>query len=313
VALAPGSGEVCLSCRNGKRQDRGRQDHSIAESLRWARAPSDTQRLDTQRLIGTEGRMTHRIGDGLKLVVAFLTPLGLSAAWVPIRTSLPNTDLALILVLAVLAIGAGGRRLAVITAAVSAAFWFDFFDTAPFEHPSIQRAADLETTLVLAFVAIVGGELAVRIVAHRSHARSEAGRLARLSGAASMLASGEELALVVEAVGHELQGLLDLVECTFEVAAPNPARGRIRRDGELVLPSPPVGEGEVTFEMAVWGHLHVFGQFVLSFQPDADPPSQADLVAAVALTDQVGAAFMTQAPTPPEPGDEPMPNLRVVH
>jgi hypothetical protein len=260
--------------------------------------------------------MTRRIGDGLKLVVAFLIPLGLSVLWVPIRTRLPNTDLALILVLVVLAIGASGRRLAVVTAAISAAFWFDFFDTAPFEHPSIQRAGDLETTLVLAFVAIVGGELAVRIVAHRSHARSEAARLARLSGAASMLASGEELALVVEAVGHELQGLLGLVECTFEVAAPNPARGQIQRDGKLIPPSPPTFEGEVTFdmvEMPVWGHLHVFGRFVLTFPPGADLPSHGDLVAAVALTDQVGAAFMTQAPTPPQPGDEPMANLRVVH
>ena len=260
--------------------------------------------------------MTRRIGDGLKLVVAFLIPLGLSALWVPIRTSLPNTDLALILVLAVLAVGASGRRVAVVTAAISAAFWFDFFDTAPYEHPSIQRAADIETTLVLAFVAIVGGELAVRIVAHRSHARSEAARLTRISGAASMLASGEELALVVEAVGHELQGLLGLVECTFEVAAPNPARGRIRRDGELTPPSPPTAKGQVTFdtvEIPVWGHLHVFGQFVLTFPPDAEPPSHGDLVAAVALSDQVGAAFMTQAPAPPEPGDEPMPNLRVVH
>ena len=35
-------------------------------------------------------------------------------------------------------------------------------------------------------------------------------------------------------------------------------------------------------------------------------------MAAVALGDQVGAAFMTQAPTPPEPLDEPRPSLRVV-
>jgi K+-sensing histidine kinase KdpD len=256
------------------------------------------------------------MGDGLKVVVAFLIPLGLSALWVPVRTRLPNTDLALVLVLAVLAVGAAGRRLAVVSAAISAAFWFDFFDTAPFEHPSIQRAADLETTLVLAFVAIVGGELAVRIVGHRSHARSEAARLTSLSGAASLLASGEELALVVEAVGLELKGLLGLRDCTFEVAAPNPTRGRIQRDGELSAPtqrSEEAGTSFDTVEMPVWGHRHVFGQFVMRFPPGADVPPPGDLVAAVALGDQVGAAFMTQAPTPPEPGDEPIPNLRVVH
>lgn len=96
--------------------------------------------------------MTRRIADGLKVVAAFLIPLGLCALWVPVRTRLPNTDLALVLVLAVLLVGAAGRRLAVFAAGVSAAFWFDFFDTRPFEHPSIQRTPDLETTLVLAAV-----------------------------------------------------------------------------------------------------------------------------------------------------------------
>jgi hypothetical protein len=259
--------------------------------------------------------MTRRIADGLRVLGAFLIPLGVSALWVPIRTRLPNADLALVLVLAVLAVGAAGRRLAVLAAAISAAFWFDFFDTKPFEHPAISRTPDIETTLVLALVAIIGGEMAIRIVRHRSRARSDAARLTSISGAASLLASGEELALVVAAVGEELKKLLSLRACTFEVAPPNPARARIRRDGEVV---PPVGQtlGDGRFfdqvEMPVWGHRHVFGQFVLDFAPDAPRPGPGDLVAAVALGDPVGAAFLTQAPTPPNPADEPAPNLRVV-
>lgn len=261
--------------------------------------------------------MTRRMADGLKIVVAFLIPLGLSALWVPIRTRLPNADLALILVLAVLAVGAAGRRLAVLSAAVSAAFWFDFFDTRPFEHPSIQRTPDLVTTLVLVLVAIVGGELAIRIVRNRSHARSEAARLNSISGAASLLASGEELALVVEAVGGELKSLLGLRAWSFEVSAPDHTRARLRRNGEVVIPTEGRLEPGATpwgsVEMPVWGHRHVFGQFVMEFAPDAAMPRRDDLVAAVALADQVGAAFMTQAPTPPEPGEAPQPNLRIVH
>jgi K+-sensing histidine kinase KdpD len=259
--------------------------------------------------------MTRRIAEGLRVLGAFLIPLGVSALWVPVRTRLPNADLALILVLVVLAVGAAGHRLAVLAAAGSAAFWFDFFATRPFEHPSISRTPDLETTLVLALVALIGGEMAIRIVRHRSRARSDAARLTSISGAASLLASGEELALVVAAVGKELKKLLALRACTFEVAPANPARARIRRDGEVV---PPAGRSLADarsfdqVEMPVWGHRHVFGQFVLEFDPDAPRPGRGDLVAAVALGDQVGAAFMTQAPTPPTPAEEPTPSLRVV-
>jgi K+-sensing histidine kinase KdpD len=260
--------------------------------------------------------MTRRIREGLKVLGAFLVPLGVAAAWVPIRTRLPNADLALVLVLVVVAVGAAGRRLAVLASAASSAFWFDFFDTRPFEHPSIQRTPDLETTLVLAAVAFVGGELAIQIVRHRSRARSDAARLTSISDAASLLASGEELALVVQAVGQELGQLLHLRSCTFEVAPSNPERTRIRRTGELIPPEQragqPDGQGLGQVELPVWGHRHVFGHFVLEFPQGAPPPGRVDLVAAVALGDQVGAAFMTQAPAPPDPADQPSRGLRVV-
>src|SRR5580700_7214938 len=147
--------------------------------------------------------MRHHIRGILVFVTGLALPLGIAALWVPVRTRLPNADLALILVLVVLAVGAVGRRPAVVGAAASAAFWFDFFDTRPFEHPSIQRTPDLETTLVLAAVAYIAGELAIQIVRHRSRARSDAARLTSISDAASLLATGEELALVVQAVGSQ--------------------------------------------------------------------------------------------------------------
>jgi len=121
---------------------------------------------------------------------------------------------------------------------------------------------------------------------------------------------------VVQAVGQELQRLLSLEPCTFEVGPTNAARARIRRNGEVEAPRVErVGEPLrvwCSVEMPVSGHRHVFGQFVLEFRRDAPRPSAQDLVAAIALGDQVGAAFMTQAPTPPGPADEPARSLRVV-
>jgi Domain of unknown function (DUF4118) len=65
--------------------------------------------------------------DRAAALAGLAAPLALTAALIPLRGSLPNTDAALALVLVVVAVAAAGRRLAGIVAAVSAAVWFDFF------------------------------------------------------------------------------------------------------------------------------------------------------------------------------------------
>jgi hypothetical protein len=70
--------------------------------------------------------------DRLAVLAALAAPLGLAAILVPFRTSFPNTDAALALVLVVVAVAANGYRLAGILAAVSTAVWFDFFLTQPY-------------------------------------------------------------------------------------------------------------------------------------------------------------------------------------
>ena len=112
--------------------------------------------------------MTVRTKTGLAALVGTLGPLALAAAWIPIRLRLPNTDLALLLVLGVVAVGAFGQRSAVVTTSISAALWFEFFDTRPFERLAIARKPDLETTLVLAVVSFVAGEMTVRTVRQRA-------------------------------------------------------------------------------------------------------------------------------------------------
>jgi len=78
-------------------------------------------------------------------------PLALTAVLIPFRGSFPNTDAALALVLVVVAVAAAGYRLAGVLAAVSAAVWFDFFLTVPYERFTINRHTDIETTgLILA-------------------------------------------------------------------------------------------------------------------------------------------------------------------
>src|SRR5580700_10814380 len=68
-----------------------------------------------------------------------------AAAFLPLRSSWSNTNMALVLVVAVVAVAAMGNRLAGALAALSAAAWFDFFYTAPFERLASSGTADIRT------------------------------------------------------------------------------------------------------------------------------------------------------------------------
>jgi K+-sensing histidine kinase KdpD len=256
--------------------------------------------------------MTSRARTGLAVALGALGPLALAAAWIPIRIRLPNTDLALILVLGVVAVGAWGRRSAVVTAAVSASLWFEFFDTKPFERLAIARQPDLETTVVLAVVSFVAGEMAVWIVRQRARRIVESAEMGSLREAAGLLAMGEELVMVIQSVAGELSRLLGLADCTFETEDPDPARATLRRDGTLVGARQPTEAAPISSaELPVWGQGERLGYYVLEFAP-GPPPERERLLVAVTLADQVGAAFMAQAPPTAPPDPTPPTSLRVV-
>jgi signal transduction histidine kinase len=99
--------------------------------------------------------------DRLAVAAALAAPLALIAILVPFRASFPNTDAALTLILVVVAVAAIGYRLAGVLAALSAAAWFDFFLTYPYERFNITRRADIETTILLLVIGVAVTELAV--------------------------------------------------------------------------------------------------------------------------------------------------------
>ncbi len=261
--------------------------------------------------------MTRRVAAGLGITTGLLLPLALAALWVPVRTRWPNTDLALLLAAATAVVGAFGHRVAVVVSAVSAAFWFEFLDTAPFGHLAIAHRPDLETTVVLAVVSLVVGELSVRIVRHRAASAREAARRTSVSETASLLASGEELVPVIQTVAGYLRTVLALDDCAYGAGPGDPAVAVVSRHGQLERPSGPAdgGPAEVgpptAAVLPVWGHNQVLGHFDLEFAPGR-PPSPADLATAVTLADQVGAALMTQAPPTPDPVVGPPSGLHVV-
>jgi K+-sensing histidine kinase KdpD len=262
------------------------------------------------------GKSMRRLPAILSAATGVFAPLVLSLLWVPIRSALPNTALALVLVLAVLVIGTFGRRVAVLVAAGSAGLSFDYFNTRPFEHVAIERWLDLETTVALGAVSAIGGELAVRVARGRGQVRSDSVRAASIGEAASLLASGEELALVIERIGDGLRELLGLAGCTFGAGGGDDTLPLLERDGTVVSREPcapaPLRSQRRAIVLQVWGHAQVLGHYVLELAPGAPLPGHEDLAAAVTLADQVGAAFMTQAPPPPDRSAQPAPNLHVV-
>jgi K+-sensing histidine kinase KdpD len=99
--------------------------------------------------------------DRVAVLIALLAPLAVSAVLVPFRGSFANTDAALLLVLVVVAVAANGYRLAGVLGALSAAVWYDFFLTRPYERFTITNRADVETSVLLLVVGVGVTELAV--------------------------------------------------------------------------------------------------------------------------------------------------------
>jgi K+-sensing histidine kinase KdpD len=230
-------------------------------------------------------------------IIAGLTaPLALTAILIPFRASLPNTDAALVLILIVVAVAALGSRPAGYLAALSAAVWFDFFLTRPYERFSISRAADIETTVLILVIGVAVTEIAVW--GRRQHliATRRAGYLDGIKMAAGAVAAGSSASALIDEVSDRLVRLLSARECRFERGVAGLGRpARLQQDGQVVTPDQRVlaverdGMPAVT-ELLVESHGVLRGRFLLTAEPGARPSVEQRIVA-VAFADQVGAAL----------------------
>ena len=98
--------------------------------------------------------------DRAAIAAALAAPPAAAAVLLPARASWPNTNVALLLVVVVVAVAAIGNRAAGALAAVSAAAWFDFFFTRPYERFTIRGSADVTTAVLLLAVGVAVSQLA---------------------------------------------------------------------------------------------------------------------------------------------------------
>jgi K+-sensing histidine kinase KdpD len=238
--------------------------------------------------------------DLLAVLAAVAAPLLLTVVLVPFRTGFPNTDAALALILVVVAVAANGYRLAGVLAAISAAVWFDFFLTRPYEHFTITRTSDIETTVLILLIGIAVTELAVWGRRQHLAASRRAGYLDGINAAAEAVAAGGSPLALVDQVSDQLIRLLSLRSCRFEYGVAGLGKpARLQHDGQLLAGGQAWDVEREGWpgdtELLVENHGLLQGRYLLVPEPGSRPTLEQRLVAA-AFADQVGAALAANRP-----------------
>ncbi|MFI6722833.1 DUF4118 domain-containing protein [Streptomyces sp. R-74717] len=244
--------------------------------------------------------MEFPLRDRIALAAALIGPFLAALVLAPFRTSMSGTNLALLLVVVVVAVSAIGNRWAGAVAALSSAAWFDFFLTQPYQRFSIAGTGDVETAVLLLVVGVAVSQLAARARRLRVITITDADHLARIHDTALLVQSATSPDAVVDHVRHQLVDLLHLQRCRFEYGSLLGQPPRLEQDGSAVvghrrwdIDRDGWPEGEIELRASASGHYS--GRFMLRPAPGTVPSLQARLVA-VALADHVGAALDTAGP-----------------
>lgn len=232
-----------------------------------------------------------------RIAVAVLASVGVAILLVPLRAHVLNTNLALVLVLVVLGAAVVGGRAAGVTSALAAALCYDFFLTVPYGSFTMERGDDIETTVLLALIGLVSGELVERARRHERAALARGRELAQVQRRAELAAGGERPGRLIEVSTRELTDLLGLKACRF-VPRPVPENLPVFTHTAIVIPgveSPDAPAGAVA--LPVRAHGRDFGHFVMVFPtPSYGIDAPIDMKhAAVALADQLGMALLRYA------------------
>jgi len=241
--------------------------------------------------------LIRRRRDRIAVTASLLAPLAVCAGLIPVRTSLVNTDAALLLVAFTVAVAALGNRLAGYLAAAGAAVWFDFFLTVPYERLTITRHTDAQTTALLLLVGIAATELAVAARRRGRVVEVDEALLAVVQSTATLVAAGEESGAIINRVCVQLTAMLALRGCVFE-PGPGPARARglrLEPDGVLRWGSTRWNIEEHGFpdEPVAVPARHrgqVYGAFTLEPTPGTEPSIHSRRIAVV-LADLAATAL----------------------
>lgn len=229
-----------------------------------------------------------------RMTVALLVPVGVALALVPLRAHVLNTNLALVLVVVVLGASVAGGRTAGVPSAISAALSYDFFLTMPYGSFTMERGDDIETTLLLALIGLIAGELVEGARRNEAAAIARRRELDRLQRRAELAAGGERPGRLIEISAQELTDMLGLTECRY---VPTPAPESLPVFTHTAIRVPGITNDDVppgAVALPVRAHGRDIGHFLLVFPtPSCGIGTPTDIKhAAVALADQLGMALL---------------------
>jgi hypothetical protein len=238
--------------------------------------------------------------DQVAIAAAVAAPLAAAAILLPWRSSWPNTNVALLLVVTVVAVAVIGNRVAGALAALSAAVWFDFFFTVPYERFSIAHSSDVTTFALLFAVGVAVSQLAARARHLKTVTEEDAGYLARITGSAALTQTTGSPDAVIAHVRGELTDLLDLRECRFEFGMLIGHPARLEPDGRVLTrhgyyPVDEAGLPNDELELRTFTNGRYCGRFMMIPNPGARPSQRARLVA-VTLADLAGHSIGAATP-----------------
>lgn len=242
--------------------------------------------------------LVRRRRDQVAVTCALVVPPAVCAVLIPTRTSLPNTDAALVLVAVTVAVAAFGNRFAGYLAALGTAVWFDFFLTVPYERFAITHRTDIETTVLVLLVGAAVTELAVAARRRGRVVSVDEAMLAVVQSTAGLVARGEPTATVADQVCVQLRAVLGVRACTFD-PRPRRIRGlRMEPDGSLrwgeaVWDLAEHGFPDETLHLPARHHGELHGSFLLSPVPGTAPNAHARRTAVV-LANLAGAAVAAE-------------------
>jgi hypothetical protein len=219
--------------------------------------------------------------------------VGVVGALIPLRDHVRNTNLALVLVLVVLAAAVLGGRLVGVVVGVVIAIAFDFFLTRPYQSFTIERGDDIETTVLLAAVGLVGGELVERARRSQRIAETRGKEVEQFHRRSELASWGERPGRLIARTQEELAEMLGLVGARYQPGPPPSGVSVLTHDGARV-PSGPSDVGPDVVALPVRAHGRDLGHFMLVFpratvgmSVPADRRHEA-----VAVADQLGMALL---------------------
>jgi hypothetical protein len=224
--------------------------------------------------------------DQAAIAAAIVAPLALAAILLPWRGSWPNTNVALLLVVAVVAVACLGNRLAGALAAISAAVWFDFFFTLPYDRLTISHSADVTTFMLLLAVGVTVSQLAAWARRLKAVTVADVGYFTRILSSATLTQEADTPDNVVEHVRRQLIEVLDLQDCRFEHGKLLGQPPRLEPDGSITTryghyPVDQSGLPEEDVEIRTFSGGQYTGRFMLTPGPGSRPSQRARVVAVV--------------------------------